>query len=204
MTSISITPKINRDWLTAKVGNPWLVRRCIGRLERIGYEYRVVVRRVDLDAILKLLADLSPNSPRRRSADSSQYRQSVRLRAAIPLGAALGSILSVPFGITVQNAVQNATIISALCACLVAFIAAFCRVPAPKRRAACGGRRQSGRQQVHQQVSLFVDKPRSDHSSWRSINDFLFERGQRQDEQCQNRTFLRTTAGFGTCGRRSI
>ena len=138
MTTVSISPMIDREWLTAKIANPWTVKRCLGRLDSHGFEYRVVVderqlriivRRFDLEEVLELLADLSPNAAKVGNARSSSYRQSVRMLAAIPLGAVLGSILGVPLGMPVENA----TIISALGACLAAFIATFCRLPAQKQ-----------------------------------------------------------------------
>lgn len=123
---------IDREWLTAKVADPRLVRRCLGRLDANGYEYRVVfddrqlrilVRRVDLDEVLQLLADLSSGSFHVRGSRQWNQGRHLRLLVAIPLGAAIGSILSALVGVPVQNG----TTISAICACLAAFIATCCQ-----------------------------------------------------------------------------
>jgi hypothetical protein len=128
---------LGREWLTAKIADPCLVRRCLGRLDAKGFEYlvvcedrqlRVLVRRARLDDAIELLADLSYGAYHGHCArQSGQY---VRLLAAIPIGAAIGSALSAVFDVPVQNG----TTISATCACLAAFTAALCQPTWPRCR----------------------------------------------------------------------
>jgi hypothetical protein len=129
---LSTNDAIDREWLTAKVADPHVVRRCLGRLDVNGYEYRVVfddrqlrilVRRIVLDEVLQLLADLSSGSFHVRGSRRCNQGRHLRLLAAIPLGAAIGSTLSALLGVPVENG----TTISAICACLAAFIAACCQ-----------------------------------------------------------------------------
>ncbi len=123
LTSVTI----DHDWLTAKVGDPGLVRRCLGRLDADGFEYQVVldnrqlrilVRRTDLEAVLDLLSDLSTESYRPPVANKSDSSQSVRLLFAIPLGAAMGSTSSALLG----NSVYNGVTVSAICAGVAAIV----------------------------------------------------------------------------------
>ena len=119
---------IDHEWLTAKVAEPSLVRRCLGRLDAKGYEYRVdidarqlriLVRRGDLGNVLELLADLSSGTLQGQCARKTNYSQQLRLLMAIPFGAISGSALSALFDLSVQNG----TTISAIGACLAALIA---------------------------------------------------------------------------------
>ncbi len=128
---------LDREWLTAKIADPCLVRRCLGRLDVKGFEYRVVcddrqlrvlVRRASLYEAIELLADLSNGANHVFGGrQSSQY---VRLLAAIPIGAVIGSALSA----SLEVPVQNGTTISAICACLAAFTAALCQPRWPRSR----------------------------------------------------------------------
>ncbi len=124
LTSVSI----NHDWQTARVADPGLVRRCLGRLDADGFEYQVVldnrqlrilVRQPDLEEVLDLLSDLSTESYRPPVADKIDSNQSVRLLFAIPLGAAIGSISSALLGSSVHNGVT----VSAICAGVAALLA---------------------------------------------------------------------------------
>ena len=157
MTSQLTNFTIDREWLTAKVADPSLVRRCLGRLDANGYEYRVdfdarqlriLVRRGDLGNVLELLADLSSGTLQGHGARKTNHGQQLRLLVAIPLGAISGSALSALLDVSVQYG----TTISAICACLAAFIAVHCQPTCLLRRifasfkriACCEGERMKG------------------------------------------------------------
>jgi len=133
MNESRIRTPSDQQWRIAKVADPSLARRCIGRLESGGFEYQVVadnsgksrilVRRNQLGEIAELLDDLdqSPEQWARNSGSPADYRQQVRLLLAIPLGGGIGLALSALIGIPASFG----TVLPALCAGLFAFLAAL-------------------------------------------------------------------------------
>jgi hypothetical protein len=127
------------NWLTAKVADPIMVRRCIGRLDLQGYEYRVVpddrqlrilVRREQLDRVLELLGDSTVGMGGVRQIQDFNNHLPVRLLVSIPIGAAFGSIVAAQF----ETPPTFISFASAICAC----IAAWLSVAIMQRRDGCG------------------------------------------------------------------